>query len=55
MRFCDMLCKYAEFSKDEAVDGSGSCRTFQAIFCKKKKQLVYKNQPCMEKEIEKEN
>lgn len=51
MKFCDMLCRYAEFPKNKAVDGSGSCRTFQAIFCKKRHQLVYKNQPCAEKEL----
>jgi hypothetical protein len=32
-----------------AVDGAGSCRTFQAVFCEKKKRLVHKNAPCSEK------
>lgn len=46
MNFCDLTCKYAEFPKKIAVDGSGTCRTFQALYCKKKKRLVYKNAPC---------
>jgi len=50
MKFCDTLCKYAEFPKDKALDGSGSCRTFQAIYCTKKKELVQKNMPCSEKD-----
>ena len=45
-QFCDLLCKYAEMPKDEAVDGSGSCRTFVALYCTKKKSLVHKNLPC---------
>jgi hypothetical protein len=49
MEFCDMNCKYAEWPGNDALDGSASCRTFQAIFCKKKKMVVYKNGPCMEK------
>jgi hypothetical protein len=49
MEFCDMQCKYAQWPKDDAVDGSGSCRTFQALYCSKKKQLVHKNYPCPEK------
>jgi len=44
--FCDLLCKYAEMPKDEAIDGSGSCRTFVALYCTKKKSLVHKNMPC---------
>ena len=36
MEFCDMQCKHATWPKDDAVDGSGSCRTFQALYCKKK-------------------
>ena len=49
MKFCDMQCEHAEWPKEEAVDGSGSCRTFQALYCKKKDQLVHKNLPCPEK------
>ena len=50
MQFCDMKCRYASWPKDGAVDGSGSCRTFQAVFCEKKDRLVHKNAPCPEKE-----
>jgi hypothetical protein len=32
------------------VDGAGSCRTFQAVFCEKRNRLVHKNAPCLEKE-----
>ena len=48
--FCDLTCRYAGWPKDLALDGAGSCRTFQAIYCEKKKRSVYKNAPCMEKE-----
>lgn len=50
MEFCDLNCRYASWPREEALDGSGSCRTFQAFYCEKKKQLVYKNAPCPEKE-----
>lgn len=50
MKFCDMTCKHAAWPKDDSLDGSGSCRTFQAIFCKKKSLNVHKNAPCLEKE-----
>ncbi len=49
MEFCDMQCKFADWPEDDAVDGSGSCRTFQALYCKKRGRLVYKNQPCLDK------
>ncbi|MFH1480067.1 MAG: hypothetical protein ABIG67_02265 [Pseudomonadota bacterium] len=51
MEFCDLRCRYASWPKREAYDGSGSCRTFQAVFCQKKERLVHKNVPCLEKEI----
>jgi hypothetical protein len=50
MNFCDMTCRHASWPKEEALDGSGSCRTFQALYCGKKKRLVRKNAPCREKE-----
>ena len=50
MEFCDLTCRHAEWPRQEALDGSGSCRTFQALFCAKKDRLVTKNAPCMEKE-----
>ncbi len=49
MEFCDLECKYAKFPDAESVDGSGSCRTFVALYCKLKKRLVHKNQPCRDK------
>ncbi len=45
-RWCDMRCEFAEFPEKEGADGSGSCRTFQAIFCAKLKQIVSKNARC---------
>jgi hypothetical protein len=50
MQFCDLRCKFADWPKDDALDGSGSCKTFQAIFCLKKDRIVHKNAPCIEKE-----
>ena len=50
MNFCDLGCKFATFPKSEAIDGSGSCRTFIALYCKKKKNLVHKNLPCAQKQ-----
>ena len=47
--FCDLMCIYASMPKEAAVDGAGSCRTFAALYCKKKKSLVHKNMPCREK------
>jgi hypothetical protein len=50
MDFCDLGCKFAAFPKSEAIDGSGSCRTFIALYCKKKKRLVHKNLPCAQRQ-----
>jgi hypothetical protein len=50
MKFCDLNCRYADWPEDEALDGSGSCRTFQGIYCEKKERVVHKNAPCPEKE-----
>ncbi len=44
-----MRCAHASWPEEGSVDGSGSCRTFQALYCKKKEQLVYKNHPCLDK------
>jgi hypothetical protein len=49
MKWCDLKCKYAEWP-DEFQDGS--CRTFVGLYCKKKKMVVYKNQPCKDKKDE---
>ncbi|HYQ48011.1 MAG TPA: hypothetical protein VEP69_03005 [Thermodesulfovibrionales bacterium] len=51
--FCDMGCRYADFSSSDAVDGSNSCRTFIALYCRKKKTLVHKNLPCRSREARK--
>ncbi len=48
--FCDMLCRFAEFPKEDALDGSGSCMTFSAVYCRKKDAVVHKNSRCLEKE-----
>lgn len=50
MQFCDLNCRHASWPKDDALDGSASCRTFQAVFCSKKDRVVHKNAPCNEKE-----
>jgi hypothetical protein len=49
MEYCDLVCRYARFPREEAVDGAGSCRTFSALFCEKKKTYVHKNMPCPHK------
>ncbi len=46
IKFCDLRCTYAEFPKEEAIDGSGTCRTFLALWCTKLKKYVTKNAPC---------
>ena len=55
MEFCDLNCEYAEWPRDESLDGSASCRTFQAIYCKKKNRHVHKNMPCHEKSRKKQD
>lgn len=47
--FCDLSCEYAAMPKDTGIDGSGSCRTFVAVYCELKKMLVHKNMPCTRK------
>ena len=49
--FCDFMCRYAELPKAEALDGSGSCRTFIAVYCKRKKTFVPKNIACNQKQV----
>ena len=41
-----MTCRHARWPEEEHLDGSGSCRTFQALYCEKKGCLVHKNAPC---------
>lgn len=47
--WCDMTCPEADWPKDDALDGSGSCRTFLAVHCNKYKRIHTKNAPCLEK------
>ena len=54
MNFCDLRCRYAAFPREGAVDGAGSCRTFAALYCERKKTYVHKNMPCDEKEERKD-
>jgi hypothetical protein len=54
MDFCDLRCQYAEFPKADAIDGSGSCRTFVGLYCSLKKSLVMKNKMCALKVYRKE-
>ena len=44
IKWCDLTCKYADFAKVSALDGS--CRTFQSLWCGKLKKHVTKNAPC---------
>jgi len=50
LKFCDTRCRHAAWPRAEHLDGSGSCRTFQALFCKLQEKLVPKNGPCELKE-----
>ncbi len=52
--FCDLYCRYAEFPKEEAIDGSGSCQTFIGLYCTLKKLLVAKNKICDSKKYREE-
>jgi hypothetical protein len=42
--FCDLHCGYADFAKEEALDGS--CRTFISVWCNQLGRHVTKNAPC---------
>ncbi len=46
LKWCDLGCPHADFPKEQGLDGSGSCRTFLALWCKKLKKIVTKNSPC---------
>jgi hypothetical protein len=46
IKFCDLKCEHADFARENALDGSGSCRTFLALWCKKLEKHVTKNAPC---------
>ena len=55
MRFCDLKCPHASFPAMSGLDGSGSCRTFAALYCAKLERLVHKNAPCQAPEQEKKD
>ncbi|MBN2010509.1 hypothetical protein JW960_14275 [candidate division KSB1 bacterium] len=44
--FCDLRCPHASFPKEDSIDGSGSCRTFAALWCDQLDEYVTKNAPC---------
>jgi hypothetical protein len=46
VKWCDLSCEHASFPRTEAVDGSGSCRTFVALYCARLNKLVHKHGPC---------
>jgi thiamine-phosphate pyrophosphorylase len=46
VKFCDLRCEHADFPHLNAIDGSGSCRTFSAVWCKRLGEHVTKNAPC---------
>jgi hypothetical protein len=46
IKFCDLRCEHASFVDKEHLDGSGSCRTFAALWCKELESIVTKNAPC---------
>ena len=46
IKFCDLKCEYASFPKEDALDGSNSCRSFVALWCDLLGQYVVKNAPC---------
>ena len=46
VKWCDLRCEYADFPKEDALDGSKSCRTFIALWCNKLQKIVTKNSPC---------
>jgi|GEM_PF-1017708 len=45
LKWCSMDCEHADWPR-ENVDGSKSCRTFSAIWCKVLEGHVTKNTPC---------
>jgi hypothetical protein len=45
-RWCDPTCRHAAFPEDQALDGSLSCRTFAALWCRYLDEIVTKNAPC---------
>ena len=50
--WCDMECPDAAFPDEPGLDGSGSCRTFLAVYCQKHKSLNMKNSLCLDLKTE---
>jgi hypothetical protein len=46
IKFCDLRCPSARFPMDKDIDGSGTCRTFLALWCAELEKYVVKNAPC---------
>jgi hypothetical protein len=44
--YCDFDCPSAEYPEETGVDGSGSCRTFLAVWCRELGEYTAKNAPC---------
>ncbi len=49
-KWCDLKCEHAAFPKEDSLDGSNSCRTFQSLWCEKLGKHVVKNAKCKVKE-----
>jgi hypothetical protein len=47
--WCDMMCPHADWPKEDALDGSNSCRTFIAVQCNKYNKITAKNGPCLDR------
>lgn len=45
-KWCDLSCDHADFPRADSIDGSGSCRTFLALWCSKLDRHVTKNARC---------
>jgi len=45
LKWCTIECEHAEWP-DDNIDGSKSCRTFSALWCRILKEHVTKNTPC---------
>jgi len=54
VNFCDLMCAHARLPSETALDGSGSCRTFIALYCNLRRSIVPKNMPCSRKKVRSE-
>ncbi|MFZ0389390.1 MAG: hypothetical protein WAN36_02940 [Calditrichia bacterium] len=46
IKFCDLRCEHAAFPDSSDVDGSRSCRTYLALWCRQLDEYVTRNAPC---------